>query len=252
MYYLIFDLEFNQAFGEALKNPKNEKCPFEIIQIGAYKLDEALQEVGTFDAIIKPTLYPKMHPFIGELTNIKQEQLDMAKPFKEIFQDFLEFIGDTENIYCVWGMGDLKELYRNVIFHGFKKEFHIERYINIQRYASKHFQLPSGNLIGLRNAVEFLNIPIDKSLHDAFNDAYFTKEVFKILEINKMKPKIYSYNLTKTTIKRKPKKKINYKGLIAQFEKMYDREISEEEKAIIILAFKMGMTGQFQKIDKPK
>ena len=40
MEYIIFDLEFNQGFDKKLnKTVSNEKCPFEIIQIGAIKLD---------------------------------------------------------------------------------------------------------------------------------------------------------------------------------------------------------------------
>ena len=36
MEYIIFDLEFNQGFDKKLnKTVSNEKCPFEIIQIGA-------------------------------------------------------------------------------------------------------------------------------------------------------------------------------------------------------------------------
>jgi hypothetical protein len=36
-------------------------------------------------------------------------------------------------------------------------------------------------------------------------------------------------------------------SLIQQFEKMYDREMTKEEKSIIILAYKMGKTNQFLK-----
>lgn len=44
MNYILFDLEFNQYFN-SLKidtNITKPKCPFEIIQIGAIKLDENL------------------------------------------------------------------------------------------------------------------------------------------------------------------------------------------------------------------
>jgi len=44
------------------------------------------------------------------------------------------------------------------------------------------------------------------------------------------------------------KKIIDVDALIYQFEKMYSREMTEEEKSIIILAYKMGKTNQFLKI----
>ena len=40
MEYVVFDLEFNQGFDkEHNKTVSNERCPFEILQIGAVKLD---------------------------------------------------------------------------------------------------------------------------------------------------------------------------------------------------------------------
>ena len=43
MNYIIFDLEFNQGFDRLNnKTVSNAKCPFEIIQIGAIKLDSEL------------------------------------------------------------------------------------------------------------------------------------------------------------------------------------------------------------------
>ena len=43
----------------------------------------------------------------------------------------------------------------------------------------------------------------------------------------------------------RPKEKIDTFSLINQFEKMYNREMSEEEKSIIKLAYMMGKTKQF-------
>lgn len=37
-------------------------------------------------------------------------------------------------------------------------------------------------------------------------------------------------------------------SLIKQFEKMYNREMSEDEKSIIRLAYLMGNTNQFQSL----
>ena len=44
MNYIVLDLEFNQAFPfkSGKKVEPNPECPFEIIQIGAVKLNERL------------------------------------------------------------------------------------------------------------------------------------------------------------------------------------------------------------------
>ncbi|WP_326907666.1 hypothetical protein [Sedimentibacter sp. MB31-C6] len=61
-----------------------------------------------------------------------------------------------------------------------------------------------------------------------------------------IRPGIYNPNYIKPRIKQ-PKKIIDIEALFKQFEKMYNRIISEEEKSMIILAYKMGKTSQFLK-----
>ena len=55
MDYVIFDLEWNQCpYGKGKENPK---LPFEIIEIGAVKMDGERNVVGTFHRIVKPVVY---------------------------------------------------------------------------------------------------------------------------------------------------------------------------------------------------
>lgn len=65
MNYIIFDLEFNQGFDRVNnKTVSNAKCPFEIIQIGAVKLDSELNIIDTFSSYIKSQIYKDIHPFV--------------------------------------------------------------------------------------------------------------------------------------------------------------------------------------------
>jgi len=48
--YIVLDLEWNQSVGG--KEETVEHLPFEIIEIGAVKLNEALEEVGEFKRLI--------------------------------------------------------------------------------------------------------------------------------------------------------------------------------------------------------
>ena len=58
MEYIVFDLEFNQGFDKKLnKTVSNEKCPFEIVQIGAVKLNSNLEMIDTFNSFVKPNIY---------------------------------------------------------------------------------------------------------------------------------------------------------------------------------------------------
>lgn len=240
MKYIVFDLEFNQKLNSEDKIPE---LPFEIIQIGALKLDENFNTISSFNKLIKPTLYKSIHPYIRELTKITDEMVSTAKEFHTVYSDFLNFIGEDYITFITWGTTDLRELYRNITYFKLQSDYLSKNYIDIQEHASNHFNAPVGARIGLRNIIDFLSIPITGEFHDAFNDAYYTAEVFKILYNDSIEIKTYK----KPTIKKvtEPKKVVDYPSLINQFEKMYNKKLTLQEIDMIKLAYIMGKTNQF-------
>ena len=52
MNYIVFDLEWNQAAD--LKTRRENRLLFEIIEIGAIKLNEKKELLGDFHELIKP------------------------------------------------------------------------------------------------------------------------------------------------------------------------------------------------------
>ena len=90
MSFIVFDLEFNQAFNSKSTevNEKSLKCPFEIIQIGAIKLNDKLETVATLDRLVKPYIFHEL-PLYKEMTGITQNNLSSAKEFKEVFRNLL-------------------------------------------------------------------------------------------------------------------------------------------------------------------
>lgn len=239
MEYIVFDLEFNQGFDRKLnKTVSNEKCPFEIIQIGAVKLDSNLEIVDTFNTFIKPHIYKEIHPFIKKMTNITNEDVKDAPCFSEAFDMFKSFIDKEKNILCVWGNGDLKELYRNINYYNLSTDNLSSTYINVQHHASVYFKNPSGKSIGLQNAITLLELNQDKSYHNALNDAYYTSLVFKNIFNDEIETKNYNFN----NDDKKPaaKRKVNYDSIFSEFKKILNRDLNKEEKKIIHLAYKMG------------
>lgn len=248
MQYLVYDLEFNQAYNHN-SNKSNPQCPFEIIQIGAIKLDENFNTISTLNKIIKPKIYPVLHPYVEKITNLSYEELSHGQDFKDVYEELLTFLGPEETILSVWGIVDIKELFRNISYYQLSSKNIPRIYINIQKHASNYFNSPKGSNVGLRTSVELLNIPIQDDFHNALSDAHYTVEVFKKIYDSSMKPTTYTFN----RISRNPQQKeeLDIERLIKQFEKMYNRQMTNEEVSIIKLAYIMGKTNQFQKHKSP-
>lgn len=83
MHYIIIDLEWNQPLSKRQMIKTPFKLRGEIIQIGAVKVDEQMQTIDTFNVIIKPKHYTKMHKNVAELTDTIDAQLAEGIPFKE-------------------------------------------------------------------------------------------------------------------------------------------------------------------------
>ncbi len=112
--------------------------------------------------------------------------------------NLVEFVKTDKSVLCVWGVADINELFRNIEYHGLDASIVPTEYINIQSYASKQLNCKKGINIGLGNAAKLLNIPIENEFHNAFNDAYYTAKVFKIIYNEDIKTKVYDpYKPTK-------------------------------------------------------
>ncbi|MCG4734699.1 exonuclease, partial [Casaltella massiliensis] len=70
-------------------------------------------------------------------------------------------------------------LYRNINYYSLPSKGLPQLYINVQQYASSYFNNPTGQSIGLQNAIQILQLEQDKAYHDALNDAYYTALVLK-------------------------------------------------------------------------
>jgi len=258
MNYVIFDLEFNQDL-PSLQIPGKMNLEtnslvvnkdglsqylYEIIQIGAIKLNSDFTTLATFNRYIKPTIYSNISPFITHLTRITTEQLLQEEPYFKVYESFIDFIGGSDSILCTWGMSDLKGLYKNAEYHQLDSKLLPRMFLNLQPFASTHFKLPGKHLLGLQSAVELLGIPIPFEFHNALNDSYYTAEIFKKIYNSSLQPNIYD----PTFLFRRPrqrKKTVNYNQLLKQFEKIYARIMTKEEQEMIMLAYKMGRTNQF-------
>jgi len=139
----VFDLEFNQKYEDKKEHSeeknKNSTLPFEIIQIGALKLNENFEKISTFNFLIKPTIHTILHPYVETLTKISKNNINSSETFPNIYDKFIKFIGEEEAILCVWGIIDIKELLRNIKFHNISTVSLPIKYIDVHNHASKYF-----------------------------------------------------------------------------------------------------------------
>ncbi len=181
MTYIVLDLEWNQpiSYQSSTFRKVGDKLMFEMIQIGAVKLDANLNPGEAISIPIAPTHYVRIHPRIRRMTGLDSETLAGAPAFREALQQFAAWCGDDYTL-LTWGIDDVSVLYQNIHF------FHCEDIVlpplcDIQRLFSTVHNLKDRS--GLKTAMEMVNITPDDtmSFHNALNDAWYTALVFKTL-----------------------------------------------------------------------
>lgn len=176
MNYIVMDLEWNQSSsGSSGENPR---LPFEIIEIGATKLDDKFNIVEKYGSIIKPRVYRRLHSKIREILNYDELLLRTGRPFDVVFREFKKWCGE-DYIFCTWGPQDLTYLQQNMDFYYLKNfEFPL-RFYNLQEIYAYNYYNDKKQMPSLEKAVTELNIEIDEPFHCAENDAYYTAKVFQ-------------------------------------------------------------------------
>lgn len=245
MNYIVLDLEFNQPFQfkSGSRTELNPECPFEIIQIGAIKLDGDFKELGSFDFMIKPQIYTRLHPFVEKITGITIEQLSGCQNFQQAFEAFVDFIGDEESVLCSWGVDDIKSLFKNILYYNLNVNMLTDQYINVQSFATSFLNYEQGKTIGLKNAVNLLELPEETEFHNALNDADYTAKIFRIVHPEKVETN--TFQVMDLLKKKEPKKRLNTRALIAHFQTFAQRELTEEEISMLKSAYKLGRNETF-------
>lgn len=171
MYYIIFDLEWNNVY-----NYKTQKGMNEIIEIGAVKLNERLDVVDTFKQLIAPRITKKLSSNFKRLTHITLDEIrENGIDFDDAFADFTRWSGN-DCVFLSWSNSDLYTLVDN--YKRFKNTCYVDfikRYADAQSYCMQFIDDHNGNQISLSNCAEKFEIEADTSvLHRALEDCYLT------------------------------------------------------------------------------
>ncbi len=177
MQYIVIDLEWNQpmSYESAVYKQVGDRLIFEMIQIGAVKLDEALNVVDSISIPIRPVHYIKIHPRIRKMTQLGNEELADALTFLPAMEEFVDWCGEDYTL-LTWGCDDVSVLKQNMDF--FECKASLPPLCDIQRLFSDVYKCKDRK--GLKAAMEMLEIEPDEDrfFHNALNDAYYTALVF--------------------------------------------------------------------------
>ena len=181
MYYIVVDLEWNQSpTGRVIKN-KNGPLPYEVIEIGAVKTDEDFNVISSFDRLVKPQVYLKMHKAVEKLLPLRMKDLQKGRHFTTVMNEFLNWCG-SDVCFCTWGDADLLQLQRNMRYYGMDINFPWPfLYLDLQRIYSEQF-MDGVQASSLSDAVDKLNIPKGNSYHRAIYDSEYTAQVAACLD----------------------------------------------------------------------
>ena len=185
MNYIVLDLEWNQAANK--KNRYAKILPFEIIEIGAVKLNDSFQIIDTFQEVIRPVVYPKIHHISREVTGFTSADLQQGGHFPEVLKRFLTWCSSSEYRFCTWGPLDLTELQRNMNYYKIPLFPSPLFFYDIQEV----FSIINGantNRRSLEYAVEFYEIEKKKDFHRALSDAYYTALIMAAMGAEKILP----------------------------------------------------------------
>ncbi|HCC34514.1 MAG TPA: hypothetical protein DEQ02_02285 [Ruminococcaceae bacterium] len=176
MNYHIMDLEWNNAF-----SCRHGKFVNEIIEIGAVRLNDALEHQDEFSQLIKPRLSGRLSSIVKNLTSITMDELGEGVPFAEAVNRLGKWMGEEEHVVLTWSDTDLHVLLEN--FKKFLNKRHIpflQKYADLQKYLQHRLEIPGGNQIALANAAGQLEIDLTgRDMHRALDDSRVCAEMLK-------------------------------------------------------------------------
>lgn len=199
MNYIVLDLEWNTGMER-----KSGKFINEIIEFGAVKLNDKLEEIDRFSCFVVSRLSKRLNGRVKRLTGITNDDMRGGLPFEEVSKQYRSWAGSNA-VTMTWSNSDLYTLYDNYhAFMGLNTVPCIGKYADLQKYVQvmirEQLSQPR-NQISLSTAADLLGVGYeDLALHRAVDDAalgaavlrqVFDKKMFKTFVVDTSKNEYY-------------------------------------------------------------
>lgn len=234
MNYIVLDLEWNQS------RTADEVAGllFEIVEIGAVKLNDRCVMVSEFSRLVRPEVYREMNQITSRLIHLQMRELERGGPFVETAEAFLEWCGKEEYIFCTWGSLDLTELQRNMEYYKMTplSDGPIA-FLDVQKLFSLTFE-DGKSRRALEYAVDWLKIEKDIPFHRAFGDAYYTAKILTAIgERHREVFQKVSYDVFHPPVNREQEIRIRFDNYVKYISRQFpgkaeafaDREVSSSK-----------------------
>lgn len=173
-HLIVFDLEWNQS-----SYTPNHRMPHEIIEIGACRVDRDYRVVDTFSEVIRPRLYKRLDRHIRQVTGITEAELELGRPFSDVFGDFAAWCGDDAQM-ITWGRDDYPVLKRNAAF--FMTPMPFEPPLDAQLVYGAACLGSAYQQMNLHAALEKEEITVEVPAHRAVYDAQCTAALLGVID----------------------------------------------------------------------
>jgi inhibitor of KinA sporulation pathway (predicted exonuclease) len=151
----------------------------EAIRLGAVKYNIETEDIEFFDRYIQPTKRVSLSRFCKELTGVNDTDLVGASNFKNVFEDFLTWIGGIKKSrFFSWSTSDLSRLKIDAAKHEISlatiKKIE-QRYVDFQEIFTKRV---SENNVSVENGLALYNLQFEGKKHNPMYDAYNTLRIY--------------------------------------------------------------------------
>lgn len=158
---VVFDLEWTSwpGFLQSGFSMPGKHC--EIVQMGAVKLDAhaGFQEIGSFEALVKPVLHPELSEYFVALTGITQAEVDReGLPFAEALARFVAFAEGEADVLGSFG-GDEHFIAQNCGFHDIVVPAVFRRAVNLRPLFSAYLGIPDSETVSSEMPGRFGLVP---------------------------------------------------------------------------------------------
>ena len=179
---VVFDLEYTSRPGSHERNWSLPNEDREIIQIGAVKLETTgdMQEVDSFQILVRPLKNPILSDYIVNLTAITQKKIEnKGVPFPLALPRFINFIGDHP-IDIFFNGGDADVIEENCQIHNIPFLSIFKKSTDLKIYFSEILKV-SPKICTSAMLPELFGLINPEKKHDALGDARSITQALRYL-----------------------------------------------------------------------